>query len=101
MATASPSRCAARWQMVRAPQEALDPVSVSDVAVTGDRSFVVRPAVRRVADVAMRACSDWTDTVGWLGPLLGPMGIILAEFWAGEMGSCYVAQWCFSASQWG
>jgi hypothetical protein len=30
--------------------------------------------------IAMRACSDWTDTVGLLGPLLGPLGIGLSEF---------------------
>lgn len=32
--------------------------------------------------IAMRACSDWTDTLGLLFPLLGPLGMTLSQFHA-------------------
>lgn len=32
--------------------------------------------------IAMRACSDWTDNAGLLGPFLGPLGISVTDFHA-------------------
>jgi outer membrane protein OmpA-like peptidoglycan-associated protein len=60
-----------------------DPSVCSNTVQLGGECWLSGTPNYGLFGIAMRACSDWTDTAGLLiGPLLGPLGMTLVEFHA-------------------